>query len=47
MSNFINRAISHPALALCSTMLGGFFEFIALQRSRWVNFNVVGKRRTE
>jgi hypothetical protein len=34
-------------LALCSTMLVGLFEFMALQRSRWVNSNVVGKCRTD
>jgi len=37
MRGLIGRTITHPALALGSTVLWGLLEFIALQRSRLGN----------
>ncbi len=34
MHKLFRKTISHPALALGSTVLWGLLEFIALQRSR-------------
>jgi hypothetical protein len=34
MRNFFRKTISHPALALGSTVLWGLIEFMALQSSR-------------
>lgn len=35
MSRPLRHALSHPALALGSTVLWGAIEFVALCRSRW------------
>ncbi|WP_153115767.1 hypothetical protein [Rhodocyclus tenuis] len=45
MSHLIVRAVSHPLVALAAALLGGLFEFIALQRSRLGTFGATGKRR--
>jgi len=34
MRDILRRTIAHPALALGSTLLWGFVEFMALQASR-------------
>jgi hypothetical protein len=35
MRTLWRQTFAHPALALCSTLLWGVLEFIALQGSRW------------
>jgi hypothetical protein len=35
MRDLLRRTISHPALALGSTLLWGLVEFMALQSARW------------
>lgn len=34
MSNYFRRAVTHPMLAIGSTLLWGIVELVALQRSR-------------
>ena len=45
MRDLISRTISHPALALGSTVLWGVLEFIALQRSRFGAGDAQDRRR--
>lgn len=35
MQSLLRKSITHPALALGSTLLWGLVEFVALCRSRW------------
>ncbi|WP_428421185.1 hypothetical protein [Methylibium sp.] len=35
MAGLIRQTLTHPALALGSTLLWGAIEFVALCRSRW------------
>lgn len=44
MRDLISRTISHPALALGSTVLWRLLECIALQLSRWDNPRARTKR---
>ena len=39
MSDFIRKTVTHPMLALGSTLLWGLIEFIALGRSRYASRN--------
>ena len=39
----IRRCSFHPALALCSTLLWGVIELLALFRSRWGDSNRPGR----
>jgi hypothetical protein len=36
MTNLVRNLITHPALALGSTVLWGMIELLALWRSRWL-----------
>ena len=36
MRGALGNVISHPALAIGSTLLWGMIEFVALWRSRWM-----------
>lgn len=40
MASLIRQTLSHPALALGSTVLWGAIEFVALCRSRWAERGV-------
>ena len=39
MGGLLRKTISHPALALGSTLLWGLVEFLALSRSRYTSRN--------